>query len=195
MRPSLTPHNAVALLRAYVVTLAEFGKRDAASSVARTHGNNVGFGEFCHHMVNAFFVGKAQARMENVLLVRHPFKIANAIIRRIKINMIDFVLFAWGWADKSKGNKTVHKHPDFAAIPVKLNAPMTVFAIVRNQVFAISDTQYIAKIRHMVKRFVAWNWDKNFMHFQPLIVDSSVGVAWRLTQKSAFGSYPSQAGE
>lgn len=193
MRPAQTSDDSMALLTADAVHGAKLDERYAAFGVACSDRNNIGSRYLHHAMLFADFLGESIARMKNVVSVAQPLKVRHMIVGGVEVNMVHLKTFR-RIANECPGYKLVDQVQNLDATPVELDATMPVFALSWPQIRSASKTQYIAKIRDVVKILVAGNWLPDFIHIKPLLVDSSVSVAWQPAQKPAFGSYPSQAG-
>lgn len=194
MRPSLTTNDPMTLLTADAVDCSKLNKGDSSLRVSFADSLYVLWAKFSHAVRLAFFARKAVPGMNYVKSMRSPFKIANMVISWIVVKMIHNVSI-WSWANKSSSNKPMNKRSCFTSIPAKLNDAMPILSFCWGENFVGPDAKDISKIGNLVKRLKSLDGDKDFVHIQPLLVGSSVVVAWQLAQKPAFGSYPSQAGE
>jgi hypothetical protein len=191
--PALASHNSMALLTADAVQGPKFDEGYSTFGIAGSDRKNLDVRQLCTNVVLSFEARQARARMKDILLVSEPFKIINAVVARVKVNMVDLLAIFWR-SDKAACHHLVDKNADLCPVTAKLNPLMPIFPAVGSKYAAASDAQYIAKVGDTIKVFVARNWLPYFIHIKPLLVDSSVSVAWQLAQKPAFGSYPSQAG-
>lgn len=193
MLPALTSNNPMALLRTDTVESAKLSEGDTSLRVSLADRKNSSISKLCANMVLAFYVRKPFARMKYVLPMSNPFKIFEMVIPWIKVYMVNLLSFIWR-PNKATSNQLVYQNTDFHSVTVELDSKMPVFPFVWAKGFAASKANYFSKIGNSVEFFIARNRLPLFSHIKPLLVDSSVSVAWQLAQKPAFGSYPSQAG-
>lgn len=183
MRPAKPAHNLVALLRRYTVVLSEFGKGYAALFVSCFDFLYLCGRQFVHAVRFAGLFCQPVFGMKNILPMRHPFKVIDAVVRRIKINVINLASFRF-LAYKNDGNQAMHKRSLFASVHAKLNAAMSILSLFRLQdanVVAESPNSpnpaYSPKVGNLIAGFVAGNRPPDFFHIQSPII-GKLRVMW-----------------
>lgn len=185
MTPSLSSQDAVNLRLPHAKALGDLML--AKCSGERAYFYNLFFGELRASMLRAFarYVQTICVSVESVFGSRHPFKIFDAIVQLVTINVVDFMAGRWRWANECLRNQSVHKPLNLSAgqtdsgpeISATSNAKPK-YAL-RQQITDFpapsvrspgDDPLYRSdppQIRNLVRSFESHNRFPNLVHFRP----------------------------